>query len=72
MFDVLLISEWKLDLSFPRTQFQVANYNMFRKDRNKDVDGLLIYVNQDLNCEIASTYDFSAETDIVPLELAVT
>ena len=72
MFDVLLISEWKLDLSFPRTQFQVANYDMFRKDRNKDVDGLLIYVNQDLNCEIASTYDFSTETDIVPLELAVT
>ena len=72
MFDVLLISEWKLDLSFPRTQFQVANYNMFRKDRNKDVDGLLIYVNRDSNCEIASTYDFSTETDIVPLELAVT
>ena len=72
MFDVLLISEWKLDLSFPRTQFQVANYNIFRKDRNKDVDGLLIYVNQDLNCEIDSTYDFCTETDIVPLELAVT
>ena len=45
---------------------------MFRKDRNKDVDGLLIYVNQDLNCEIANTYDFSTETDILPLELAVT
>ena len=30
-----MISEDKLDLSFPDTQFQITNYNMFRKDRKK-------------------------------------
>ena len=48
MFDVFLVSECKLDLSFPDTQFQIANYNMFRKDRNKNV-------NQDVNCKIVNT-----------------
>ena len=35
MFDVFLLSECKQDFSFPDTQFQIANYNMFRKDRKK-------------------------------------
>ena len=42
MFDVFLISECKLYLSFPDTQFQVANYNMFQKDRNKN-DSVLLF-----------------------------
>ena len=36
MFDIFLVSDWKLDLSFPDTQFQIANYNMFGKDQSKN------------------------------------
>ena len=72
MFDVFLVSGCKLDLSFPDTQFQIANYYMFRKDRNKDSGGLLFYVNQGLNCKIVNTYNFPTGIEILPLELALT
>ena len=72
MFDVFLASECKLDLSFPDTQFQIANYNMFRKERSKNGGGLLFYVNQDLNCKIVNTHNFPTDIEILPLEFALT
>ena len=73
MFDVFMLSECKLDMSFPDTQFQIANYNnMFRKDRNKSGGGLFFYVNQDLNCKIVNTYNFPTDIEILHLELALT
>ena len=67
-----MISEDKLDPSFPDTQFQITNYNMFRKDRNKNGGGLLLYVNQDLNCKITNTNNFPTEIEILLLELVIT
>ena len=64
MFDVFLVSECKLDLSIPDTQFQIGNYNMFRKDRNKNGGGLLFYVNQDLNCKIVNMYNSPTDIEI--------
>ena len=72
MFDAFLVSECKLDLSFPDIQFQIANYNMFGKDRNKNGDGLLFYINQDLNSKIVITYNFCTDIEMLPLELALT
>ena len=72
MFGVFLVLECKLDWSFPDTQFQIANCNMFRKDWNKNGGDLLCYVNQDLNCKIVSTYNFPFNIEILPLELALT
>ena len=66
-----MISEYKLDLCFLDTQFQIANYNMFRKDRNKNGDGLLFYVIYViLNCKIVNTYNSLTYIKILPLELA--
>ena len=70
MFDVFLILEFKLDLSFPDTQFQIANH-MFQKDQSKN-GGRLFHVNQDLNCKIVDTYNFPTDIEILPLELALT
>ena len=72
MFDVFLVSKFKLGLSFSHKQFQIANYNMFRKDQNKNGGGLLFYVNQDLNCKTVNTYNFPTDIEILPLELALT
>ena len=67
-----MVSEYKLDLYFLDTQFQIANYNMFRKDRNKNGDGLLFYVIYViLNCKIINTYNFLTYIKILPLELAL-
>ena len=71
-FDVFRVSECKLDLSFPDTQFQIDNYNMIRKDRNKTRGGLFFYVNQDLSCKIVNTYNFSTNIEILTIELVLT
>ena len=58
-------------MSFPDTQFQKANYNMFRKSQYKNGDGMLFYVNQDLNFKIVDTYNFPTGIEILLLELAL-
>ena len=67
MFDVFPVSKCVLDLPFSDTQFQIA-----KKDQNKNGGGLLFYVNQDLNSKIVNTYNFLNDIEILPLELALT
>ena len=43
-FDILVLSETKLDCSFPDSQFMVAGYRMCRADRNIHGGGLLCYM----------------------------
>ena len=50
--DILLLSETKLDQSFPERQFSIDGFRTFRKDRNQNGGGLIIYVNQDLACKV--------------------
>ena len=49
-FDIFLISETKIDDSFPNAQFKIEGYKSFRKDRDAFGGGLLFYVNEKLNC----------------------
>ena len=44
---------------------------MLWKDQNKNGDGLLLYVNQDLNCKTVNAHNFLTEIEILPLELAL-
>ena len=69
MFDIFLISETKIDISFPNAQFKIEGYKSFRKDRDAFGGGLLFYVNEKLNCrslEICLSYTIIG---ILPLEL---
>ena len=68
-FDIFLISETKIDDSFPNVQFKIEGCKSFRKDRDAFGGGLLFYVNEKLNCrslEICLLYTF---IEILPLEL---
>ena len=47
-FDILVLSETKLDSSFPDSQFMVTGYRMCRADRNIHGGGLLVYIRADL------------------------
>ena len=40
--DICLLTETKIDGSFPNTQFFTEGYRMFRKDGNKNGGGLLL------------------------------
>ena len=46
--DILLVSETKIDASFPNAQFHIAGYTIYRRDRNGNGGGLLLYVKEDI------------------------
>ena len=55
--DIFLISETKLDSSFPSGQFVIKGYSTpFRLDRNQNGGGLLLYVREDIPCKILKEY----------------
>ena len=45
--DILLISETKIDSSFPAAQFQIERYTTYRLDRNVNGGGTLLYIRED-------------------------
>ena len=46
--DILLLSETKIDNSFPNSQFFAEGFKMYCKDRTKTRGGLLLYVSENL------------------------
>ena len=48
-FDILVISETKIDGSFPDSQFQVEGFRLCRSDRKAGGRGLMIYVRSDIH-----------------------
>ena len=43
-----MIIETKLDDSYPTAQFDHPGYNIYRKDRNKNGGGILVYTRAEL------------------------
>ena len=41
--DICLLSETKIDESFPNQQFNISNYKIFRRDRNKHGGGIILH-----------------------------
>ena len=48
--DIFVITESKLDDSFPSKQFAINGYIQFRADRDADGGEVLIYVREDIPC----------------------
>ena len=46
--DISLISETKIDSSFPTAQFHIDGYAIYRRNRNKNGGGLLLYIRDDV------------------------
>ena len=53
--DILLISETKIDSSFPTVQFHIDGYTIHRHDRNENGGGLLLYVREDVPSTLLKT-----------------
>ena len=70
-FDIFLISETKIDDSFPNVQFKIESYKSFRKDRDAFGGGLLFYVNEKLNCRSLEICLPNTFIEILPLELTL-
>ena len=53
MLDILVLTETKIDLTFPTSQFLIEGFcPPFRHDRTDHGGGILIYVREDIPCKI--------------------
>ena len=73
--DILLISETKIDASFPLNQFILKGYSTpFRADRNSQGGGgggLIIYVREDIPCKELKMSNLPGEFEAMFIELII-
>ena len=55
-FDILVIAETKIDLTFPDSQFNIPGFRMCRADRNKHGGGLMVYIRDDICFKVAQDF----------------
>ena len=67
-FDIFLISECKLDDTFPNNQFKIHHYKMFRLDRKRYGGGLVLDVNEQVPCKKLTNYENAVASEITVLE----
>ena len=68
--DIFLISETKIDESFPPAQFTITGYhNPFRKDRDKMGGGLLLYVRDDITCKEIKPSNLPSDIECIFIEI---
>ena len=70
VLDVLMITEAKLDDSFPEEQFHIEGFNIpFRLDRNGHGGGLLLYVGNNINAVFLKSYVFPDNIETFFIEI---
>ena len=68
--DVLVLTETKIDGSFPENQFLIEGYSIpFRYDRNRYGGGILIYVREDIPSKIFKKHNFPDDIEGMFIEL---
>ena len=68
--DILVITESKLDKSFPTQQFAIEGYSLpYRFDRNINGGGVVIYIREDIPCKELTTHPFSSDIEGIFLEV---
>ena len=67
--DVLMITETKLDDSFPTMQFNIEGYHTFRLDRNEYGGGILLYVRDDIPSKFIPMKNSTIESFFIELNL---
>ena len=66
--DILLISETKIDSSFPTAQFQIEGYTTYRLDRNANGGGILLYIREDIPSTLLN-FDMSIESIFIEINI---
>ena len=69
--DIFLLSETKIDDSFPDSNFFAEGFKMYRKDRTKNGGGLSLYENENLPGKIINSYKFKEKSEIILFEFSV-
>jgi len=68
--DICLLSETKLNDSFPTAQFQIKGYKIFRKDRNNYGGGIMFYINENIPSRKLD-FEFQDNLEILFIEFSL-
>ena len=68
-FYIFLISESKLDNTFPINQFIIRVYKVFRQDRNRFRGGLILYVNENIPCKPLTDHPVYSDLELMAFEI---
>ena len=66
--DILLISETKIDSSFPTAQFQIEGYTTYMLYRNANGGGILLCIREDLPSTLLN-FDMSVESFYIEINI---
>ena len=70
--DILLISETKLDNTFPRGQFIIEGYKKpIRLDRNCHGGGILFFIRDDLPCKELTSHTFPNDVEGIFIDITI-
>ena len=70
--DIFVISETKIDVSFPSNQFKIEGYySPFRFNRNSLGGGVLIYVRDDIPCKELKNHKLPKDIEGIFIELTL-
>ena len=67
--DIMVVTETKIDDSFPKQEFEIEGYTSFRRDRNKYGGGILVYVREDIPCREITGQNPTNDLEGVTLEI---
>ena len=68
--DVLVLTETKLDSSFPTSQFLLEGFTTpYRMDRNRYGGGIMIYVREDIPSKLLKRHEFPSDIEGMFIEL---
>ena len=68
-FDIFLISETKIDNSFPNSHFSLNGYRMLRRVRNCFGGGLCLYVKDSIASKQLNSYKENIDAEAIYLEI---
>ena len=70
LVDFLVVSETKLDSSFPTGQFNLLGFRTpYRKDLLAKSGGLLVYVNSNIPSKVLKIPDCPSDVQVIPVEI---
>ena len=64
-FDIFLISESKIDSTFPNMQFKINLYKLFRRDCNRFGGGLMLYLNEEISYKFLNNHPIVSNAEII-------
>ena len=67
--DILIISETKLDDTFPKNQFSLDGYNHYRVDKCSNSGGIIIFIREDIPCKQISNTEWPIELEGIFIEI---